>query len=95
MPTNHRGEPVGNPDTPHGGHSAVPYTWSNDCSWCGSKAGESCKSGCKQGVVHPDRDKDFIGGHSNESDETLDPWDQEDIDEQRSMRDEQNKRGYI
>lgn len=38
---------------------------------------------------------DFIGEHSNENDETLDPWDQEDIDEQKRFRDEANKRGHL
>lgn len=44
---------------------------------------------------HNQASKDFIGSHSNENDETLDPWDQEDIDEQRNLRDEANKRGHL
>lgn len=38
---------------------------------------------------------DFISEDSTDADETLDPWAQEDIDEERAMREERNKRGYL
>ena len=38
---------------------------------------------------------DFVSENTDDNDTTLDPWDQEDINEQQRFKNEANKRGYL